>query len=214
MQPQMKPFFGISSIMILLLLSACDNKSIIVNQLEEMMKHKVSIPYEKFVKVSNKKQECDNIKDFRILVYVDSLECSPCAIKSFIKWEEYLLSFSNLTATFIIETKPSQVKTFETIYHANSIENTIYLDTCHAFILQNNYMPSNAIYHTLLLNNEDSILLVGNPIVSPQITDLYLKILRDAPIMVTPAMPEGQENERELMTSKNPYPIDPMTIRR
>lgn len=57
-----------------------------------------------------------------------------------------------------------------------------------------NHFPSEMAFQTFLLDENDKVLVIGNPIHTPKVKELYLKIIRGEQI--------GQENESKLITTK------------
>ena len=42
-----------------------------------------------------------------------------------------------------------------------------------------NRFPQNSIYHTMLLDNENSVIIIGNPINNATLKNLYIKKLKN-----------------------------------
>jgi len=57
------------------------------------------------------------------------------------------------------------------------LDGTVYLDTCNAFRRANPHIPDNPLFHTFLLNDEDSVLLVGDPFKNEKMERLFLKVI-------------------------------------
>jgi len=53
----------------------------------------------------------------------------------------------------------------------------VFVDSCYAFTRINPFIPHNTIMHTFLLNQNDSIVLVGNPLRNKKIEELVQKII-------------------------------------
>lgn len=78
---------------------------------------------------------------------------------------------------FIFSPKSSDLaKVRSKVLHSN-IKHPVYIDSATFFMHQNKHIPSESMFHTFLINKYDSVVLVGNPVKSPQIDELLNTIL-------------------------------------
>lgn len=159
-------------------LESNDNVSLTIKNLTT---HKVKVPFDSLVCINNK-FEIDNPEKysdakFKIVCFIDSLSCAPCTIKGLAIWNELLYISKNLSYAVIIESPSYRLTDMYEGYQESSFDHPVYIDTCHTFIRHNSFLPTNRLYHTLLLDKNDSVLIVGNPLKNEKIKELYIKVL-------------------------------------
>lgn len=58
-------------------------------------------------------------------------------------------------------------------------DNIVYVDTLGLFAKQNPYLSSNTIMHTFLLDEDNNVLLVGNPLENEKIEEMFWQIVEE-----------------------------------
>lgn len=141
------------------------------------------------VKVSLHKMSCcvpnnnadkgnDGIKDYRLVVYVDSSMCSPCIIDRMFLWNDMIgMTRNKVKYIFIFEPKKSQLEEAKLSVESSGLKANIYLDTASVFRNENTFIPKEDKYHSMLINSKDSIVMVGMPLTNDKIKNIYYKIL-------------------------------------
>lgn len=110
------------------------------------------------------------------IVYHDSVACKPCQIAHISDWDK-ILRLKGVDCYFIFSAKSCEVEKYIEAYRNNKIEANVYLDTANIFVRDNPQIPYETIYHKFLVDENNSVLLVGNPINNKSISELFLKIL-------------------------------------
>ena len=67
----------------------------------------------------------------------------------------------------------------ETDFQEKTIPQTIFVDTANVFTESNPNIPSESMYHTFLLDENNNVILVGNPIVNEKIADMLPSIVEE-----------------------------------
>lgn len=120
---------------------------------------------------------------YKIVVFVSNKQCSTCLISSFNRWNKFIDNLTNaFNVRFIFIVAPTQNKLKKTkiaVKHS-SLNAPIYIDSLNVFEKANPQIPNNAVFHTFLLNNQDSILVVGDPLQSKKVRNMMLKQLIEA----------------------------------
>ncbi|MCQ2076035.1 MAG: hypothetical protein MJZ20_03235 [Bacteroidaceae bacterium] len=118
---------------------------------------------------------------YRFIQYLDSSTCVPCAIRQLSTWSPIIQEFNdngNLISLYIIvETKEPQLIEKLEIYSPNKRTN-VYVDTMNVFKRMNPNIPEETVFHQFLLNNEGSVILVGDPVSNEKIFDLINKTIQ------------------------------------
>ena len=80
---------------------------------------------------------------------------------------------------FIIQSGPNSTYALSQNFHYTELNHPVYVDSTNVFIKTNPHIPAEEMFHVFLLNEKDSIVLVGNPLFNPQIEDLLIKQVDD-----------------------------------
>ena len=177
---------NISLLFLSTLLYSCSNDGKIKKEIEEMYKHKIVLPIESMAKIDHSEYIMDDVTEqpkahYKFVLYSDSTECSSCQLRTIYQWNDYYyLEEAGKVNFFIIlapkarqddgKISPSQIP---------DIGHILYVDTCNAFLHANPHIPSNPLFHSFLLDENDSVILVGNPVKNKKIEELFFKILEE-----------------------------------
>ncbi len=163
-----------------LVLCGCNShKKQTANVLEKMIGSKVDLCT---TQMECKQQpivsECDK---YKMVVYVDSTECTPCALSHLRYWNPIIKETKkyNVCYVFVIAPKKEEIFDINVEMEVTDLTNSIYLDKDYIFLKRNEYIPHEEKYNTFLLDEHNEIVLVGNPINNEQIKNMYYNILKD-----------------------------------
>ena len=157
----------------------------ILQEIEIMKKHVIQIPYGEMHAYRGKEIMENRIsgKKIRLIKYSDSTECSTCMLKRMYDWEIVMDSLQHndhiIDILFIFSPPKDKINAFEENLIKNQYPFPIYMDTCNAFLRANPHIPANPIMHSFLLDENDSVILVGNPVRNKKIEELFFKILEE-----------------------------------
>jgi len=118
--------------------------------------------------------------DFTIVSYTDSTGCINCKLK-LIQWGfliEELNRDPNIDVNLLMIVQPKNENDLITFLQVNDFKHPVIIDREGMFAETHN-LPTNWEYHTLLLDSENTVIAVGNPIYNPKIKKLYRKIIFD-----------------------------------
>lgn len=152
--------------------------------IQQMKEHKVYIPYDSLSCYINDSllvhPLCEDAP-FKMIVYSDTSQCSTCYLKSLYHWKDFVESKyslnGNLSFIFIVGTRNGDARLVRNNLFRTELEYPIYIDDKNAFISANPSIPKEHTYHTFLIDQNDSILLVGNPLFNVKIEKMLLDIL-------------------------------------
>ncbi len=111
---------------------------------------------------------------YKILVYIDSIGCSSCKLQ-LNKWKEFINEITP-KPKFLFCINNNDKKEINFIRKRYQFFSPIYQDI-HDSLNKLNHFPQDARFHTFLLDSNNQIKAIGNPIHNPQIKELYLKII-------------------------------------
>lgn len=173
-------FLILVTIMIYINNNILDTKQKLQKQIVEI--HSLSIifnvnDFHKIEGYSPKKIKCPR---YSFIIYVDSMSCTDCILKTLDKWTTYLETLHNENIAFNPIFAPSSRTLKSFIYKAKAVKvpYNIYIDS--TFILEKNN-PSifhNKFLHTFMLDSANNILVVGNPTQNIKVKYLINNILQ------------------------------------
>lgn len=177
-----KSFFPF--LMIFLLIIGCkSNIKKIEETLSEFVSHPISIDtsdYIAFCNDSTYNTQAINEATLKYVCYIDSFECSPCILKNAYKWNDYIYKFEDygdkISFSYIISSSNS--KDIITQARESGFCQTIFIDTLKQFSLHNPHIPIESLYHVFLLDKDNNIILVGNPLNNKAIEDKFNSIVK------------------------------------
>lgn len=117
-------------------------------------------------------------REFKIVVYVDSVGCTSCKLH-LPRWANLIQQVDSMTShsvEFLFFFFPKEGRD---IYHTLRMEKFDYpvcMDESDSFNKLNHF-PSDVRFQTFLLNKENRVIAIGNPVHNPKIKELYLNII-------------------------------------
>lgn len=173
---QMNRKYSLIFACICLVISSCKNDAEIRNTLQKMYGMEILFPKRGIVKMSKDNTNIYNIynEDNKIVVYVDSSFCTGCTMRKIGEWNRYKKDIKDHIFTiYIILEKNQSLDDIENLYYNSDVLYPIIVDTCYMFRKMNPRLPKEDIFHTFVLNNENKIVFVGDPIVNQNVEKLF-----------------------------------------
>lgn len=128
----------------------------------------------------------DNVLQERIkyIVYSDSVNCTSCAINQMDLWNpllEYSKSYNGLlNFYFIFRPAKKDIKDVKLVLSKNVKFNyPVFLDTLGEFEKLNPHLPKNKALHTFLWDENNNVILVGDPLHNKKIEEMFYKIVKE-----------------------------------
>ena len=121
-------------------------------------------------------------KGHKVLVYVDSLGCTSCKLQ-LAKWKDFIAYTDSVTGGSV---------PFLFFFHLKDIDETRYMLKMDKFdypvcidyndqLNKLNTFPSNSTFQTFLLDPNNKVVVLGNPVHNLSVKDLYIKELTGKP---------------------------------
>lgn len=124
--------------------------------------------------------------EYTYIVYVDSVSCSDCALNHFKDWTEFESLFERDKFSYLFIVTPKEIEKTSVMEKVKSdilFNDRIYIDTAGIFERNNPLLPQNKLLHTFMINKNDTVILIGNPINNPKIKKLFHRILNQKKTM-------------------------------
>ena len=113
-------------------------------------------------------------KEFKILLYVDSTGCSSCRLRLPV-WKQLIEEADSLfqgKVGFLLFFQPKKVKDIGFMFVQDKFDYPIFIDIDRA-INNLNRFPQAMQYQCFLLDKNNKVLMIGNPVLNPKIWELY-----------------------------------------
>ena len=118
--------------------------------------------------------------DYKVVTYIDSKGCTTCSMKLTL-WNDLINEFKTIEGIdvnfLMILNKDADVDLISAL-KLNFFRHPVMFDPQGRF-KEKNSLPSSPAYHTMLLDSDNKVVAVGNPVLSPKIKDLYRQILTE-----------------------------------
>ena len=122
-------------------------------------------------------------KALKLVVYADSVGCTACAINHIDSWSsfiDYAEQFNEqLRFYFIFSPVKRELQSTELMISNTMFDYPILLDTLNEFEKLNPHLPKNRVLHTFLLDENNNVILVGNPLHNKKIKEMFYRIVED-----------------------------------
>ena len=115
---------------------------------------------------------------YKVLVYTDSTGCVDCKLQ-LQKWQEFMKythSISNGEISFLFFFYPKDYKELFQFFKRDLFDTPVCIDFEGELNKLNNFPPLPQ-FHTLLLDKDNKVVVIGNPVHSTDISSLYIKEL-------------------------------------
>ena len=113
-------------------------------------------------------------KEYKILLYVDSTGCSDCRLNLF-EWRQLMTETDSLffeKVSFLFYFQPKSVKEISTLFLQYQFEHPVLIDI-NDEINHMNHFPQAIQYQCFLLDIDNKVLAIGNPVLNMKIWNLY-----------------------------------------
>lgn len=145
---------------------------------------------------------------YKVLVYTDSAGCIDCKLQ-LQKWQElieYTNSISNGEIPFLFFFHPKDYKELCQLFKRDLFDMPTCIDFNGELNKLNNF-PLLPQFHTLLLDKDNKVSVIGNPVHSTDIRDLYIKQISEKYDTV------NEKEDRTTFAELNPVKADLGTIK-
>lgn len=164
---------------------SCSNKQDIQKELKLLTSKPIILPKNSIVISSKDNPDINshNQCDLKLIIYTAPQNCSSCGINNIHIWEKYLeyaqLFNGRLKLYFIYAPKKSEVNKIKLALGNNPLDYPVFIDDIGEFERMNIHLPKNKELHTFLLDKNNNVIMVGNPLQSKSIEHLFYKTVKN-----------------------------------
>ncbi len=119
-----------------------------------------------------------NKAQYKVLSYVDTIGCTSCKLQ-LPKWKKLISEFDSVShgrVDFLFYLHPKSRKEIVYLLKRDKFVFPVCIDDYDSLNILNRF-PQDEMFHTFLLDGENRIVAIGNPIRNPRIKELFLKII-------------------------------------
>lgn len=116
---------------------------------------------------------------YTIVTYIDSVGCTSCKLQLH-RWKELVKEVDSLTngdVPFLFYFHPKDIKELRYLTRRDAFAYPVCFDEKDDFNRLNRF-PSEMMFQTFLLDKENRVIALGNPIQNPKVKELYLNLIK------------------------------------
>ena len=177
----------IGVLFILLCFLSCTDKKKVKDEIMQLQSYPIRLSFDKMQCMWNGEDTTVSKKVYepplKLVVYSDTSACSSCKLKTMHLWDEFIKELQpyskNASLLFIFSPAKKDLDRFYLSMKTMAPLLPMYVDTIGIFAHDNPHVPQNAIYHTFLLDENNHVILVGDPSRNERIEELFWKIVKE-----------------------------------
>ena len=150
-----------------------------ISILEEWEQREILFPSTSFFSIQGKDTvNCASQGEYKIFSYIDSIGCTSCKLRLH-DWKKLIKEFDLLypnTVQYLFYFSSKKKMDICRILLANKFKYPICIDDQDSINILNKF-PTNTAFQTFLLDKNNKIIAIGNPVYNQKIKELYLKII-------------------------------------
>lgn len=123
-------------------------------------------------------ENCNRDVQFKILTYIDSIGCTSCKLQ-LPKWKALITevdSVANGDVNVLFFMHPKDRREIEYILKRDQFYFPVCIDETDS-LNKLNHFPTDDRFQTFLLDKNNKVLAIGNPVHNPKVKELYMKII-------------------------------------
>jgi hypothetical protein len=117
-------------------------------------------------------------RPLKMVVYINSENCESCKLQTLIPMHIFIIeNRHNKNFGIIVILSPSNIESAESFLEEMRFRQTVFYDLDGSFERLNPHLQKNENFHTFLLDEENKVILIGNPVRNTKLKNLYFKEL-------------------------------------
>ena len=176
----MKRMRTIVGIICLVLLTACSEsrEEAVYRLVKEWTGKEIKLPEHSVFTVQGKDTVDFTFReaDYKVLVYVDSVGCTSCKLQ-LDRWKKVMKEMTEETGQdipFLFFFNPKDMKELRYLTRRDGFTYPVCFDEKDELNVLNHF-PLDMMFQTFLLDRDNKVVSVGNPVHNPKVKELYLK---------------------------------------
>lgn len=116
--------------------------------------------------------------EYKVVTYIDSIGCTSCKLQ-LPRWKELMAEVDSLTGgrvPFLFYFHPKDIKELRFLTRRESFTHPVCFDEKDDFN-QLNHFSNEMMFQTFLLDRENRVIALGNPVLNPNVKEFYLNLI-------------------------------------
>ena len=117
---------------------------------------------------------------YKVITYIDSVGCTSCKLQ-LPRWKKLVGEVDSLTGgsvPFLFYFHPKDMKELRYLTRRDDFEYPVCFDEKDELNRLNRF-PSDMTFQTFLLDKDNKVVAMGNPVLNPKIKDLYIDVIKE-----------------------------------
>ena len=142
------------------------------------------------------------VSDYKIIMYVDSVGCTECKLQLY-KWKDFITEVDSLTngaVPILFFFYPKDLREISFLLKRDSINIPVCIDKQNR-MNRINHFPSHQMYQCFLVNKENKVICIGNPVHNRKIRDIYLSTISNgkySPLVQSSGITQVKVDQTEI----------------
>lgn len=167
------------TLIFVIIISCKRNESLLQKHLKEFIGTEISLQAN-FIPL-NFRDSLTNCRNFldskkKIIVYIDSSNCTMCRIKRLLPWEGLVKSFQNKDISLIFIFNTQDIKPIKNALELYHFRLPYFIDIDNKFKTLNNLPPDETL--STFMVNENKVVLAGDPLNNSKLRKIYINYIK------------------------------------
>lgn len=115
----------------------------------------------------------------KIVIYYDSTDCTSCEVSELWRWKAMIKDFNSHDVSFVFILAPSkkhedEVRDYLYLY---PLPFPVFIDASYVVSQSNSQLLSEKYFNVFMLNEDNEVILIGNPIKNNELYKLYEEVI-------------------------------------
>ena len=122
-------------------------------------------------------------KSYKMIVYLNANGCEECKLTTLLPLSQFIHEHSTYSSHFgvVIILHPTHMPEPDRFLEQIQYRHPVFYDLDGSFERLNPHLPQDERFHTFLLDKNNKVVVVGNPVHNEKLKKLYLKALNQYP---------------------------------
>jgi len=167
----------------LFFLCSCTNNRL-VRDVGKFMNQQITLPESMSVVWRGKDTIMTNYSTsfIKLIIWYDSLRCISCEANKINEWREIIAYTDSLdkwlSIIYLFTPRKNDIYKVKMALKSDKLDYPIFIDQHLIFVKQNPKLPKNRELHSFLLDKDNRVVLIGNPLHAPPVWNLYKKTIQ------------------------------------
>ncbi len=171
---------------IVFVVCSCSSESELERLVKMMYGTSINIPLDSMKCWHPAGEDFSSVKEgskLKLVVYSDTTDCSTCYMRHLELWNDFVTMEKEydgiIQFLFIIEARNGEGDFLYTKLGICNLKHSIYIDENKCLSRGNPQIPSNQVCHTFLLDENNKVILIGDPLRNEEIEKMFFNLVTE-----------------------------------